>query len=222
MECLLGVVQLDYNPDSDIFVIDADQLKALESKCRQTSKAASSQREAAASAAARRAQQHEAEGLQPQQVAVVNRYGRTTTKDVAPAAPAKCPPAATSARPPGKAPRVERMPASSKAAGKRPTSGTTVVAKPRARGWEPTGWAAREEPLHSASQRECAAALHPAHGSRRRLTQSIAAGGWFIPCAANARRRRLQRRPWAAGGVGGRPRLQRGGQLAWWQADRWD
>ena len=151
VECLLGVVELDYNPDSDIFVIDADQLKALESKCRQTSKTASSQREAAASAAARRAQQHEAEGLQPQQVAVVNRYGRTTTKDAAPVAPAKRPPAATSAGPPGKAPRVERMPASSKAAGKRPTSGTTVVAKPRARDWEPTGWAARKEPLRSES-----------------------------------------------------------------------
>ena len=91
VECLLGVVELDYNPDSDIFAIDADQLKALESKCRQTSKAASSQREAAASAAARRAQQHEAEGLQPQQVAVVNRYGRTTTKDVAPAGASKAP-----------------------------------------------------------------------------------------------------------------------------------
>ena len=90
----------------------------------------------------------QAEGLQPLQVAVVNRYGRTTTKDVAPAAPAKRPPTVASAGPPGKAPRVERTPASSKAAGKRPTSGTTVVAKPRVR-WEPTGWAARKEPLRS-------------------------------------------------------------------------
>ncbi len=38
----------------------------------------------------------------------------------------------------------------------------------------------------AASQRVCAAVLHPAHESRRRLAQSIAAGGWVIPCAANA------------------------------------
>ena len=132
-------------------MIDADQLKVLELKCRQTSKASSSKRDASASAAVRRAQQHEPEGLQPRQVTIVNRYGRTTTKDVAPAAPAKRPPAATSAGPPGKALCVERTPASSKASGKTQTSGTTVAAKPRVRDWEPTGWAARKEPL----LREC-------------------------------------------------------------------
>ncbi len=48
MECLLGVVELVYQTGPDTFTIDADQLKALEAKCRPTSKAASSKREAAA------------------------------------------------------------------------------------------------------------------------------------------------------------------------------
>jgi hypothetical protein len=85
VECLLGVVELEYQMGSDTFMIGADQLKVLELNRRQTSKSSSSKRDASASAAARRAQQHEPEG---RQVTVVNRYRRTTTKDVAPAAPA--------------------------------------------------------------------------------------------------------------------------------------
>jgi hypothetical protein len=86
------------------------------------------ERDASASVAARRAQQHEPEGLQPRQV---DRYGRTTTKDVAPAGPAKRPPTANSAGLPGKALHVERTPAPSKASRKTPTSGTTMAAQPR-------------------------------------------------------------------------------------------
>ena len=44
----MGVVELVYQTGPDTFTIDADQLKALEAKCRPTSKAASSKREAAA------------------------------------------------------------------------------------------------------------------------------------------------------------------------------
>lgn len=42
VECLLGVVELEYQTGSDTFTIDADQLTVLELKCRQTSKASSS------------------------------------------------------------------------------------------------------------------------------------------------------------------------------------
>ncbi len=78
----------------------------------------------------------------------MNRFGRTTTKDVAPAAPAKRPPAATSAG------LLAKRPASS--ARRFQQSGRAEADIRHNRGgqaaradWKPTGWAARKEPLRS-------------------------------------------------------------------------
>ena len=154
----------------------------------------------------------QAEGLQPLQVAVVNRYGRTTTKDVAPAAPAKRPPTAASTGPPGKAPGVERTPASSKAAQpwlpSRACAGSRLGGR---RGRSRFAASVCSGTTPCSRKQEATGAIH----CRRRMGHPL--------CCECARRRR-QRRPvqWAAGCVGGHPWLQRGGHLAWWQADRWD
>ena len=187
VECLLGVVELEYQTGSDTFTIDADQLTVLELKCRQTSKASSSgmhlrawPRAALSSTSQkvcshgrwtgtggrlpRTSHQQDQQNARRQQTARGFLAKRSTSS-------------------------ARRLPAKRHGRRRRPAR---PWRRSHARGLG-ADWVGGEE--GAASQRVCAAALCPARGSSRRLAQSIAAGGWVVPCTANARRRRMQRRP---------------------------
>ena len=84
VECLLGVVELDYDDSTRSFSMDTKQRESLLAKSRATSHAAASKRTDDAAVAARAEQrsktQNEAPGLSPARTEVVSRSGRIATK----------------------------------------------------------------------------------------------------------------------------------------------